>query len=351
MGIHPVPNEDLVNLPTGWCCKLRIEERAGPSSPTTCLLPAHIQLPQRAGPAGTALAGPSRTGDQPAGARFCEHAPYGGNRLGAHSKGLGTREPALDGRGGQPGRGSLPPARPRSAGPAAGADVIALKVRTRIEVAEAARTRAYRGDEELEVTRPRCWGWCCTEGLTVRVEKLAALYSSRDPRVAEPLEAAVQERRRYPFDVALNKAAREVCDAELRARSASSSCCASTPRICRCARGSPPITTRTTARGGLGRALQYLFSQLPAARDHARAPRFRRIEARAGRHAKAATRGRCSPGRAATGRRRPGPVHLNPLSGQFSDLSRNQRRAAIYCGTTHEVTHDIAFLRELLAPR
>ena len=115
-----------------------------------------------------------------------------------------------------------------------GTDVIALKARTRqsrIEVAEAARTRVYRGDEELEVTRTtyqsedyvqQVLAFELDEGATVRVEKMAALYSSRDRGISEPLEAAVKSATRYPtFDAALDGQTGawdelwEVCDAQL----------------------------------------------------------------------------------------------------------------------------------------
>ena len=128
MGIHPVPNEDLVNLPE--LAGAQAAHRGRRAVPTrqrrAPLLPARIRLPQRAGPARAALPGPSRTGDQPAQPSLREHAPDapGGDRLGAHGGelvrerrgGVGARRPR-----GQPGRRSLPPARgspPRSAGPA-----------------------------------------------------------------------------------------------------------------------------------------------------------------------------------------------------------------------------------------
>ena len=85
-------------------------------------------------------------------------------------------------------------------------DVIALKVRTRqsrIEIAEAARTRVYRGEDEVEVERhtyqmedyvQQTLSFDVQQGEPVRVEKMVALYTSRDRGISEPLLNAGQER-------------------------------------------------------------------------------------------------------------------------------------------------------------
>jgi hypothetical protein len=115
-----------------------------------------------------------------------------------------------------------------------GSDVIALKARTRqsrIEVAEAARTRVYRGGEEIEVDRntyqsedyiQQVLGFEMREGAPVRVEKIVALYGSRDRGISEPLEAAARGVSRYPpFERALAGSTGawdelwEVCDPQL----------------------------------------------------------------------------------------------------------------------------------------
>ncbi len=81
-------------------------------------------------------------------------------------------------------------------------DVILLRVRTntsRIEVAEAARTRLFRNGEMVEVSRrtERREGWIgqdigvdLGEGETVSVEKIVAIFTSRDDAISEPAIAA-----------------------------------------------------------------------------------------------------------------------------------------------------------------
>jgi trehalose/maltose hydrolase-like predicted phosphorylase len=138
-----------------------------------------------------------------------------------------------------------------------GTDVIALKARTRqsrIELAEAARTRVYRGDEELDAVRStyqsedyiqQVLAFEVKNGATVRVEKIVALYSSRDRGISEPLEAAVRaprgipaSTRRSPARWARGTSSGRSATRSFRAKSAFSSCCGSTPRIsCRCVRG------------------------------------------------------------------------------------------------------------------
>ncbi len=81
-------------------------------------------------------------------------------------------------------------------------DVMLLRARTnasRVEIAEAARTRIYRDGTELEVARrtDEQEGWIAQElaldldrGETVSVEKIVAIYTSRDYAIAEPALAA-----------------------------------------------------------------------------------------------------------------------------------------------------------------
>src|ERR1700741_2084905 len=89
-------------------------------------------------------------------------------------------------------------------------DVIALKMRTRrsrIEVAEAARTRVYRGGEELDVARTtyqmedyvhQILAFDLPRGAPIRIEKMVALYTSRDRAITEPLANAGKSAGRYP---------------------------------------------------------------------------------------------------------------------------------------------------------
>ena len=248
MGIHPVPNEDLVNLPNWLVLKLRIEgdEPFGLDRRRAPLLPARVRLPQRAGAARAALPRPSRPGDQPAEPPLREHAPHapGGDRLGPHAGELVrarsrwcrrstaawsnqgvARYRQLEGR-------HLDPQGPRIEG----TDVIALKARTRqsrIEIAEAARTRVYRGDEELEVarstyqtrglrpagagvrrwTRARPYGSRSWPPSTARAT--AASASRWRPRSGAPARYPSVRRRRSTATRAAWDELWEVCDAQL----------------------------------------------------------------------------------------------------------------------------------------
>ena len=117
-----------------------------------------------------------------------------------------------------------------------GDDVIALKVRTResrIEIAEAARTRVYRGAQELEVHRSidqmqdyiqQSLEFEMDQNEPVRVEKIVSLYTSRDRAINEPMSNAEKSVHRYPaFAEALEGHVHtwdelwEVCDVRLPA--------------------------------------------------------------------------------------------------------------------------------------
>ena len=139
----------------------------------------------------------------------------------------------------------LDPQGPRLSGP----DVIALKARTRhsrIEVAVAARARVYRGEEELAVDRStvqtqdyvqQVLEFDVHEGEPVRVEKLVALYTSRDRAIDEPLTNAIKSVARYPTSTrpswgmrAPGRSCGRSATSAFRATSARSSCCACTSR-------------------------------------------------------------------------------------------------------------------------
>src|SRR5262249_34895548 len=89
------------------------------------------------------------------------------------------------------------------------ADTIALVARTResrIYVAEAARTRIYADGRELDAERGRylledyaqqTLAFTLQQGLPIRVEKLVALYTSRDGAINEPLTNAVEAAGRF----------------------------------------------------------------------------------------------------------------------------------------------------------
>lgn len=87
---------------------------------------------------------------------------------------------------------------------ALGPDAMQLVVETRqsrLTVAEAARTRVYRGDTQLEVERrvheeesyvAQELSLDVTAGEPVRVEKVVALYTGRDRAISEPVTAAAE---------------------------------------------------------------------------------------------------------------------------------------------------------------
>jgi trehalose/maltose hydrolase-like predicted phosphorylase len=266
-----------------------------------------------------------------------------------------------------------------------GADVIALKARTRqsrIELAEAARTRVYRGEDELEVDRStyqtedyiqQRLAFDVEAGAPVRVEKVVALYTSRDRGISEPLEAAAKSARRYPtFDPALDGHARawdelwEVCDPQLphEARVQFLLRFHASHLLQVCSRLTAHHDAGVTARGLNGEAYRghvfwdeifvypFLNFRLPLITRGLLLYRFRRIgEARAAARERG-YRGAMYPWQSGSdGREETQVVHLNPLSGQWDpDLSCNQRHvsAAIFYSVWHyhQATHELDFLRD-----
>jgi trehalose/maltose hydrolase-like predicted phosphorylase len=266
-----------------------------------------------------------------------------------------------------------------------GRDVVALKARTRqsrIEVAAAMRTRAYRGVEELEVERhthqredyiQQVLVFEVEQGTTVRVEKLAAIYTSRDRAISEPLESAIKGVGQYPrFDDVLarhKRAWHEVwddCDITLPAE----------PRVQFllrfhishllqvCSRLTPHHDAGVPARGLNGEAYRghvfwdelfvypFLNLRLPLITRGLILYRYRRIgEARAAAD-EAGYQGAMFPWQSGSdGQEETQEVHLNPISGRWDpDLSRNQRHvnAAVFYSTWHfhQATNDLDFLRD-----
>jgi trehalose/maltose hydrolase-like predicted phosphorylase len=266
-----------------------------------------------------------------------------------------------------------------------GSDVIALKVRTRqsrIEVAEAARTRVYRGQDELQVARvtqqredyvQQVLRFDVREGTPVRVEKLAALYTSRDRAISEPLESAIRGAARYPaFDEAFAGHARawqelwEDCDLDLprepevqyRLRFHISHL------LQVCSRATPHHDAGFPARGLNGEAYRghilwdeilvhpFLNLRLPLITRGLILYRYRRIGAARAAARDAGYQGAMYPWQSGSdGQEETPSVHLNPLSGRWGqDLSHNQRHvsAAIFYSAWHfhQATDDLDFLRD-----
>jgi trehalose/maltose hydrolase-like predicted phosphorylase len=275
----------------------------------------------------------------------------------------------------------LDPVSPRTFGP----EVIALRVRTRqstIYVAEAARTRVFRGSEQLEPARTlyqmedyiqQALSFDVSQDVPVRVEKLVAFYTSYDRAISEPLGAAGKSARRYPgFEEALRRHSDawdelwRACDMQLPGE----------PRVQLllrfhtahilqvCSRHTADLDAGVPARGLNGEAYRghvfwdelyvypFLNMRLPEITRELLMYRFRRLgEARAAAE-EAGYRGAMFPWQSGSdGQEETQVVHLNPLSGRWDpDLSHNQRHinAAIFYNVWHyyQATGDVEFIRD-----
>ncbi len=264
-------------------------------------------------------------------------------------------------------------------------DVIALKARTResrIEIAVAARTHVYRGTETLDTTRSthqmedyihQILEFDVRPNEPVRVEKMVALYTSRDRAIDEPLANAGKSAIRYPsFDAAYEDHVYawdelwEVCDVRLPG----------TPRVQSllrlhishllqtCSRLTSHHDAGAPARGLNGEAYRghvfwdelyvypFLNYRLPEITRGLLMYRYRRLgEARAAAKA-AGFLGAMYPWQSGSdGEEQTQAVHLNPVSEKWEpDLSHNQRHvgAAIFYNVWHyyQITHDLDFLRD-----
>src|SRR5450755_4387980 len=266
-----------------------------------------------------------------------------------------------------------------------GAEVIALKVQTRqsnLYVAEAARTRAYRGEDLMEVERDlyqmedyiqQVLAFDLREGDPVRVEKMVAFYTSHDRAIDETLGSAGKSVSRYPsFAEALERHGSaweelwEVCDLRLPGN-------ARVQLLLRlhishilqvCSRHTADLDAGVPARGLNGEAYRghvfwdelyvypFLSFRLPEITRELLLYRYRRLgEARAAAR-EAGFRGAMFPWQSGSdGKEETQTVHLNPLSGRWEpDLSHNQRHvnAAIFFNvwTYFEASQDLTFLRD-----
>ncbi len=396
MGGDPVPNEDLVNLPSCSSLALRIEGEEPIRLANVELLSYRHAYDIRYALLTRELRFRDRTGRETS-LRSRRFVSMGRMHMSALSWELVAENwsgrvgvvSALDGRvvnGGVAryrrleGR-HLDPQGPRIFAP----DVIALKARTResrIEIATAARTQVYIGDEALEVTRrthqmedyvQQILAFDVQQGMPVRVEKMAALYTSRDRAIKEPLANAGKSTVRYPrFAEAFEDHVHawqelwEVCDVKLPRE----------PRaqfllrlhishlLQTCSRLTSHHDAGVPARGLNGEAYRghvfwdelyvypFLNFRLPEITRGLLMYRYRRIgEARAG-AAEAGYRGAMYPWQSGSdGEEQTQVIHLNPLSGRWEpDYSHNQRHVnlAIFYNVWnyYQVTHDHDFLRD-----
>jgi len=396
VGGRPVPNEDLVNLPRCLSLKLCIEDEDPIRLSNVELLFYRHTYDVRYALVVRELRFRDRAGRETAlwSRRFVS---MGRMHLGAleweivaeNWSGRAKVLSILDGRvvnRGVPryhqlwGR-HLDPEGPRTYGD----DVIALKVRTRqsrIEIAEAARTRMYRGAHELDVARSvdqmqdyvqQSLEFEIEQDAPVRIEKVVSLYTSRDRAINEPMANAGKSVHRYPaFAEALEGHVHtwdelwEVCDVRL-------------PRETRvqfllrlhishllqvCSRLTPHHDAGAPARGLNGEAYRghvfwdelyvypFLNFRLPEITRGLLMYRYRRIgEARASAQ-RAGYLGAMYPWQSGSdGEEETQLIHINPLSGTWDpDFSHNQRHvnAAIFYNIWHyyQTTHDVDFLRD-----
>ena len=396
MGGRPVPNEDMVNLPNGLVLKLRVEGEEPVSLANVELLDYRHEYDFRDALVSRELRFRDRAGRETTlrSRRFVSmdrmhQAALAWEVVPEDWSGRLEIVSAIDGRVLNNGVARyrrlwghhLDPQAPRTYG----ADIIALKARTRqsrIEVAVAARTRVYVDRHELAVDREtyltedyiqQVLGVDVEAGRPVRVEKLVGLYTSHDRAISEPLENAGSSVARYTrFDAALAGHRRaweelwEVCDVRVPRE----------PRVQYllrfhishvlqvCSRLTAHHDAGVPARGLNGEAYRghvfwdelyvypFLNFRFPEITRGLLLYRYRRIGVARGAAAAAGYRGAMFPWQSGSdGTEETQTVHLNPLSGRWDpDLSRNQRHvnAALFYNVWqyYQATHDVDFLRD-----
>ena len=396
LGGRPVLNEDLVNLPNWLVLKLRIEDEEAITFGNVELLDYRHEYDIRNALVSRELRFGDRAGRVSTlrSRRFVSmghvhQAAIEWTLVAENWSGTVEVVSALDGRVTNAnvaryrqleGR-HLDPVSPRTFGP----EVIALIARTRqsrLNIAEAARTRVFSGEEAVEVKRSlyqmedyiqQVLSFQATQGSPIRVEKLVAFYSSHDSAINEPLGAAGKSVSRYPaFDEALarHRAAWEelwqVSDLLVpRDRRVQLLLRLHTAHILQvCSRHTSDLDAGLPARGLNGEAYRghifwdelyvhpFLNFRLPEITRELLMYRYRRLgEARAA-ATEAGYRGAMFPWQSGSdGEEETQTVHLNPLSGRWDpDHSHNQRHvnAAIFYNVWqyYEATGDVDFLRE-----
>jgi len=396
MGGRPVLNEDLVNLPNWLVLKLKIEGEDAIRLDSVELLEYRHEYD-----IGTAMLSRELRFRDRAGRETKLRSRRFASMAHSHQAAIewtitpidwsGSVEvvSALDGRvtnGGVERYGALEgrhldPVSPRTFGP----ETIALQVETRqsnIYVAEAARTRVFRGHEPVDVSRSlfqvedyiqQVVGFELVQGRPVRVEKLVSFYTSRDRAISEPLTNAGKSVGRYPnFEEALQRHTR-AWDELWRSSDLYLPGNERVQQLLRlhishilqvCSLHTTNHDAGVPARGLNGEAyrghvfwdelyiFRYLTSRLPEITRELLLYRYRRLgEARAAAR-DAGYNGAMFPWQSGSdGSEETQIVHLNPLSGQWDpDLSHRQRHvnAAIFYNVWHyhQATDDLDFLRD-----
>jgi trehalose/maltose hydrolase-like predicted phosphorylase len=393
---RPVPNEDRVNLPRGLSLKLSIEGEEPVRLDNvellsyrhaydvrSALLLRELRFRDRAG-RETSL-----TSRRVVSMRRMHLAAMEWQLVAENWSGSVEVMSSIDGRVVNQGVARyqrlwgrhLDPEGPRLHAP----DVIALKLRTRqsrIEIALASRTRVFRDHDELMAARathqmPDYIQQVLTldvhQSEPVRVEKMVALYTSRDRAISEPLANAGKSATRYPsFDEALKDHVQaweelwDVCDIHLPCEQRMQFLLRLhiSHLLQTCSLLTPHHDAGVPARGLNGEAYRghvfwdelyvypFLSYRLPEITRGLLMYRYRRIgEARASAQ-RNGFRGAMYPWQSGSdGEEETQLVHVNPLSGRWEpDLSHRQRHvnAAIFYNVWHyyQITHDIDFLRQ-----
>lgn len=404
MAGHPVLNEDLVNLPNWLVLQLRIEGEQIDLESVELLSYRH-ELDLRNAMLTRRLRFRDEAGRQATleSRRFVSMADMHQGAIEwtiTPENWSGTVEviTALDGRVTNRGVARyrelegrhLDPVSTHTSGPDAadelGFDIIALMARTRqsrMYVAEAAITRVYGTDDrEIEVDRGlyrmedyihQVLTFEVTEKEPVRIEKMVALYTSRDQAINEPLSNAMKAVGRFgTFVEALEKHAHawdelwEVCDVRIprddRVQLLSRLHTSHILQVC--SPHTADLDAGAPARGLNGEAYRghifwdelYIYPllnfRLPRITRAFLMYRYRRLDEARAAAKETGYRGAMYPWQSGSdGREETQVVHLNPKSGRWDpDLSHNQRHvnAAIFYNvwSYYQATGDEEFLLE-----
>jgi trehalose/maltose hydrolase-like predicted phosphorylase len=390
---RPVLNEDLVNVPNWLVFKLQIEDELVSLDDVELLSYRH-ELDIRNATVVRVLRFRDRAGRETT-LLSCRFVSVANMHQGAiewtitpeNWSGRMSVISALDGRVTNRGVARyrqlegrhLQPELTRTVGP----DIIALRVQTRqshIDIAQAARTRVYgehevvgvdRGVYQMEDYIHQVLTFEVQEKAPVRVEKMVALYTSRDHAINEPLANAMKAVDRYePFAEAFERHARawgelwSVCDM----------CIPKDDRVQLlirlhishvlqvCSPHTADLDTGVPARGLNGEAYRghvfwdelyiypFLNFRLPEITRELLMYRYRRLDEARATAKEAGYRGAMYPWQSGSdGKEETQIVHLNPRSGRWDrDLSHNQRHinAAIFYNIWryHQATEDSEFL-------
>ena len=396
LGGLPVLNEDLVNLPNWLVLQLRIEGGDVIRLADVDLLGYRHELDIRFATVSRHLSFRDQQGHETTlhSRRFVSMAdPHHGGiewtLVPENWSGHVDVVTAIDGRVSNAGVARyrelegrhLNPVAPRTLGP----EVVALKAETRqsnLYISQAARTRVFRGDGQVQVERrlyqmedyiQQVLAFDVRQGEPTRVEKLVTFFTSRDPAVSDTLvKAATSVARHTDFGASFERHAAaweelwRVCDMRVSGEE-------SVQLLLRlhiahvlqvCSRNTADLDAGLPARGLNGEAYRghvfwdelYAFPffnvRLPEVTRGLLMYRYRRIgEARAAAREEG-FQGTMFPWQSGSeGTEETQRVHLNPVSGRWElDLSRRQRHvnAAIFWNIWQyfQTTHDQAFLRD-----